>query len=141
MKKNQASTPANRASKSTISPEKRSPLPPRIVQIIPATGWFTVWEDRTREPIACWSLTNEGHVAGMINQYDGDDAPDELRLTRVDGPGLCESLLGQYVYLPTPEAIEDWEEKQRPIRRLRQIEWEKSKAARVAARAAIEAKQ
>jgi hypothetical protein len=39
----------------------------KIVQIIPAEGWFAVYHDGTlRCPVACWALTSGGIVRGMI---------------------------------------------------------------------------
>ncbi|WP_136526306.1 DUF6253 family protein [Geomonas ferrireducens] len=43
---------------------------PRIIQIIPAAGWYAVYGEGTpaeeRSPLACWALTSDGEVIGQV---------------------------------------------------------------------------
>lgn len=57
----------------------------RIIQIIPADGWFAQMIDKEKgkndevEPLACWALLDNGEVHGMISDGDHPKFADSYR--------------------------------------------------------------
>lgn len=44
---------------------------PKIIQIIPAVGWYAIFDEGTKDewkyPLVCWALTDEGEIVGQIS--------------------------------------------------------------------------
>ena len=67
--------------------EVEKDLAPPIKQIIPATGWFAVYqspvddEDITHHPLVAWGLTEGGDLVGMWTN-EGYIIPTPIKVSR-----------------------------------------------------------
>ena len=42
----------------------------KVVQLVPADGWYAVFGDRAEDPVIFWALTDDNQIWGLIFNFD-----------------------------------------------------------------------